>query len=235
MDSENSKLEETVILHIARMKAEIIELKDTIQRFTQSDHVAGELEILKQEIEKLKTENNEIVNKIKVLEKELKSYNVDESDEENSGNAEPVCLLLCNYCSYQCASKEEYQSHIKIHQKEDIAEEFKCDKCGSMYDNLNTLTKHMNTRHQSGIEQKDTTHTEFKQKEDSNNEQKGDLCICPNCKKEFKTRFILIKHFHEDHVDEDPHLYHKNMDILLDMYEANHEDSDDDDSSSNIV
>ena len=99
MDSENSKLEETVILHIARMKAEIIKLKYTIQRFTQSDHVAGELEILKQEIEKLKTENNVIVNNIKVLEKEFKSNNVDESDEENSGNAELVCVLLCNYFS----------------------------------------------------------------------------------------------------------------------------------------
>ena len=96
--------------------------------------------------------------------------------------------------------------------RKQFAEEFKCDKCGSMYDNLNTLTKHMNTRHQSGIEQKDTTDTEFKQKEDSNNEQKGDLCICPNCKKEFNTSFILTKHFHEDHVDKDPHMYHKNMD-----------------------
>ena len=36
-------------------------------------------------------------------------------------------------------------------------------------------------------------------------------------------------------MDKDPHLYHKNMDTILDMYEANHEDSDNDDSSSNIV
>ena len=206
-----------MISHVASMKADIIELKETIQRLVPCDQNAGELENLKLEITKLKTENTEIIDKIKIVQKELKRNKEDESVVEKTATTELVGSSLCNYCSYQCSTKEEYKNHIKTHQKKDSAEGFKCDKCDFKCDTVNTLIKHVNTRHPSG------------------NELKEDLNICPNCMKKFKTRIILWKHFHENHMDKEPDLYHQNLDKLMDMYEANLVDSDDDDSDSNTV
>ena len=56
IENDNSKLEATVIQHIASMKAEIIELKEFIQRLAPLDQTAKEIEHLKQEVNKLKNE-----------------------------------------------------------------------------------------------------------------------------------------------------------------------------------
>ena len=64
------------------MKAEIIELKYVIQRLAPLDQTVSELKYLKQDTKKLKTENAEIVSKIKILEEDLKTDMEDESAEE---------------------------------------------------------------------------------------------------------------------------------------------------------
>ena len=235
LNSDNSNLEATVVSHIANMKAEIIELKYALQRIAPNDLVAGELENLKEDIKKLKTENAEIVSKIMILQKELESDTEDEDIAEKTSTTELFGLLLCNYCSYQCRSKEKYQNHIKSHKKKECAEVFKCDKCNFNCDTTNTFRKHMNTRHPSSNNLKKSTSTDCIQINDRKSESHEDLSICPNCLKEFNTRIILRDHFQKTHVDKEPDLYHQNLDKLLDMYEANLEDSDNDDKDSNNV
>ena len=71
IENNNSKLEATVIHHIAIMKAEIIELKEVIQRLAPLDQTVNEIEHLQQEINKLKTENADIVSIINILQPSL--------------------------------------------------------------------------------------------------------------------------------------------------------------------
>ena len=66
------------------MKAEIIELKYVIQRLAPLDQTVSELKYLKQDTKKLKTENAEIVSKIRILEEDLKTDTEDESAEEKT-------------------------------------------------------------------------------------------------------------------------------------------------------
>ena len=219
IENDNSKLEATVIYHIANMKAEIIELKEVIQRLVPLDQTVNEIEHLKQEINKLKTENADIVNKINILQEDLKSDKEDESCEENT-ITEYDGLLSCNYCGYQSRSEGDHGSLINTHNNEETEEVLKCDKCEFNCNSMKTFRKHMNTRHPGRKEQ---------------NECNTDLNICPNCKKKFKTEISLRDHFQKIHVDKESDLYTQNMDMLLDMYEKDNADSDDDDTDSSNV
>ena len=56
------------------MKAEIIELKEVIQRLAPPlDQNVNEIKHLQQEINKLTNENAEIINKLNILQEDLKS------------------------------------------------------------------------------------------------------------------------------------------------------------------
>ena len=54
IENDNSKLEATVLHPIASIKAEIIELKDVIQKLAPLDQTMNEIEHLQQDINKLK-------------------------------------------------------------------------------------------------------------------------------------------------------------------------------------
>ena len=113
--NDNSKLEATVIHHVAIMKAEIIEVKEVIQRLAPLDQTVNEIEHLQQEINKLKTENADIVSIINILQEDLKSDKEDESCEENTITTEYDGLLSCNYCGYESKSEGDHESHINTH------------------------------------------------------------------------------------------------------------------------
>ena len=204
IENYNNKLEATVIHHIASMKAEIIELKEVIQRLTPLDHTLKEIEHLKQEINKLKNENAKILNKIHILDEDLESDKKDESFEENTVTTEYDGLLFCNYCSYQSRSEGDHENHIKTHNNKYAEEVLKCHKCEFNCNSMNTFRKHINIRHPGSEEQ---------------NECNTNLNSCPNCKKNFKTGISLRDHFQKIHVDKECDLYTQNMDKLLDMYE----------------
>ena len=153
IENDNSKLEATVIHYIASMKAEIIELKGVIQRLAPLDDTVNEIKHLKQEINKLTNENAEIVNKINLLQEDLKSDKEDESGEENSVTTEYDGLLSCNYCGYERKSEGDYESHINTHNNKETEEVLKCDKCEFNCNSMKTFRKHTNTRHPGSKEQ----------------------------------------------------------------------------------
>ena len=84
----------------------------------------------------------------------------------------------------------------------------------------------MNTKLKNGEESDKTfiSSSELTNHLDKNNEH---LSICPICKKKFKMMAKLREHFHDIHVDKekDSDCYHLNMDMLLDIYESNLNDS----------
>ena len=86
--------------------------------------------------------------------------------------------------------------------------------------------KHVNTKHKNG-EELDKTSISSSELKSNLNENHEHLNICPICKTNFKMMAKLREHFHDIHIDKekDSDCYHLNMDMLLDMYEYNLNDS----------
>ena len=84
----------------------------------------------------------------------------------------------------------------------------------------------MNTKHKNGEELYKTSISSSKLKSHINKHHEI-LNICPICKKKIKMMAKLREHFHDIHIDKekDYDCYHLNMNMLLDMYESNLNDS----------
>ena len=91
---------------------------------------------------------------------------------------------------------------------------------------INPKEKHLNTKHKNGKELYKTSKSSSELKNHLN-ENHAHLNICPTCKKKIKIMAKLREHFHDIYIDKekDSYCYHLNMDMFLDMYESNLNDS----------
>ena len=91
---------------------------------------------------------------------------------------------------------------------------------------INPKEKQVNNKLKKG-EEFDNTSIYSSELNNHLNENHEHLSTCPLCKKKFKKMAKLREHFHDIHVDKekDSDCYHLNMDMLLDMYESNLNDS----------
>ena len=102
----------------------------------------------------------------------------------------------------------------------------KGSKCMFLHKNLNgsinPKEKHVNTKHNNG-EELDKTSISSSELKSHVNENHEHLNMCPICNKKFKMMAKLREHFHDIHIDKekDSDCYHHNMDMLMDMYESN--------------
>ena len=149
--------------------------------------------------------------KIESLEGELEKIRANGNDGENkvkeisSKENKKMNVFKCNICQY----KTDKEVTLKKHKNTKHCM-FKCKECSKTFKSHSVLEEHL-------------------QKEPTQIKEADEYSSCPIWNEEFTTLVKLHEHFHEIHVEKekDSDCYHQHMDMLLDMYEAMLNDSED--------
>ena len=139
-----------IVENMKNIRAEVDLLKKTVKSLCEIKNegkwIMKSIDVLKDEIDKIKAENIKITNKVNLIAEEMESETDENSDGDESELHDKVELelLSCVYCKTHFGNRKYYESHMESYEGNGIV---KCLKCLYSCENKITLQKHMNTKH----------------------------------------------------------------------------------------